>query len=99
MSTTTVATLPAVFLAQIPTGDDRKDPPPEVTAQFDQLGGWFYWFVFGALALAGVLAGVYLAVAYRNHDQQLSEGEKRIALVAVCATVVGTSGLWAPILL
>ncbi|RRQ26154.1 hypothetical protein DK926_19335 [Rhodococcus sp. Eu-32] len=94
----TVYALGAAVLAQIPTGDDRIDPPAEVTAQFEQLGRWFFWGVTGALAVAGVLAGVYLSVAYHDHGR-LGEGEKKVALVAVCAVIVGTSGGWAPILL
>lgn len=88
----------AVLLAQIPSGEDRKDPPEAVTAQFELLGRYFFWAVIGALALAGVLAGVYLAVAYHRHGQ-LGEGEKRIAIVAIAATVVGTSGGWAVLVL
>lgn len=88
----------AAALAQIPSGDDRKDPPAEVTAPFEQLGRFFYWGVIGALAVAGVLAGVYLSVAYHRHGQ-LGEGEKRVAIVAVTAVIVGTSGGWAAILL
>ncbi|WP_052059903.1 hypothetical protein [Rhodococcoides fascians] len=98
MKAPALAALSATVLAQIPSGDDRRDPPAEVTAQFEQLGRWFFWGVTGALAVAGVMAGVYLAVAYHQHGQ-LGEGEKRIAIVAVCAVVVGTSGGWAPILL
>lgn len=93
-----VYTATAAVLAQIPSGEDRIDPPAEVTAAFEQLGRFFYWGVLGALAVAGVLAGVYLAVAYHRHGQ-LGEGEKRVALVAIAAVVVGTSGGWGPILL
>ena len=97
-SHTALAALSATVLAQIPAGDDHKSPPADVTAQFEQLGRWFYWGVIGALAVAGVLAGVYLAVAYNRHGQ-LGEGEKRIAIVAAAAVIVGTSGGWAAILL
>lgn len=93
-----VSALTASVLAQIPSGDDHKSPPAEVTAQFEQLGRWFYWGVIGALAVAGVLAGVYLAVAHHRHGQ-LGEGEKRVAIVAAAAVIVGSSGGWAAILL
>ncbi len=88
----------AALLAAIPTGDEPRTPPPEATAQLEQVGRYFFWFVTGALAIAGVVAGVYLAVAYSRHGQ-LGEGEKRVAAVALAAVIVGTSGAWAPILL
>ncbi|MEW1881053.1 hypothetical protein AB0O58_15285 [Rhodococcus sp. NPDC080181] len=88
----------ASLLAAIPTGDEPRTPPPEATAQLEQIGRYFFWFVTGALALAGVLAGVYLAVAYHRHGE-LGEGEKRVAIVAIAAVIVGTSGGWARLVL
>ncbi|QII09311.1 hypothetical protein BH93_27465 (plasmid) [Rhodococcoides fascians A25f] len=88
----------ASLLAAIPTGDEPRTPPPEATAQLEQVGRYFFWFVTGALSIAGVLAGIYLAVAYSRHGQ-LGEGEKRVVAVAIAAVVVGSSGAWAPLLL
>ena len=87
----------ASLLAAIPTGDEPRTPPPEATAQLEQIGRYFFWFVAAALSMAGVLAGVYLAVAHHRNGQ-LGEVEKRVAIVAIAAVIVGTSGGWAPLL-
>lgn len=91
-------TTTGIVLAQIPTDNERKTPPGEVTAGLEQVGGWFFWFAIAALALIGVAAGVYLAAAYRRNGE-LSEGERRVVFVAIGAVVAATSGGWAAVIL